>query len=600
LRGLISDGLRREILRANQAYDSRLISNGTEIPTLSYADQPYIVKAKDSALVCLVTTGAGHEGAPGQHIVALRSEDNGVTWSSAIAIESPDGVESSYVVPLITPAGRIYAFYNHNTDNVRKIPGDKPAYPDGWCRRVDSLGYFVFKYSDDHGRSWSEKRYTVPVREFEIDRQNTSDGKIRYFWNVGKAFAYSGKGYIPLHKVGGFGEGFFTRSEGVLLCSDNILTETDPEKICFETLPDGDIGLRAPAGGGPIAEEQSFVVLSDGTFFCVYRTVDGAPACCYSRDRGHHWSAPDYLRYPDGRIIKHPRAANFIWKLSGNRYLYWFHNHGGKGYEDRNPVWCIPAHETDSREGKVLTFGQPEILFYDDDPFIRMSYPDLIELNGSIYITETQKNTARIHKISDTFIRQLWDIKNIIDEPKCLLDVKNGGVIVDLPGLPCFCQRDIRRVDHGKVDLRQGITLIFTFYPCEKSTLLLDCQFVNRRGWSLCLCSDGHLELKMSDGQTQSLNVSEPSIINFSKENEIAVVIDGGPKIVSYIINGSFCDGDANLQFGWSRFSPHLRDMNGQSRLTIHPEVRNLKIFDKALMTTEILIMQRRAGDNEK
>ena len=114
---------------------------------------------------------------------------------------------------------------------------------------------------------------------------------MKFFWTVGKAFAYKGAGYVPLHKVGGFGEGFFTSSEGVLLRSDNILTERDPRKIRWETLPDGEIGLRTPAGGGPVAEEQSFSVMSDGSIFCVYRTIDGHPPSTYSRDGGVTWDA---------------------------------------------------------------------------------------------------------------------------------------------------------------------------------------------------------------------------------------------------------------------------------------------------------------------
>ena len=79
---------------------------------------------------------------------------------------------------------------------------------------------------------------------------------------MGKAFSHKGAGYVPLHKVGGFGEGFFTSSEGVLLRSANILTEADPNKIQWQTLPEGDIGIRTPPGGGPVAEEQSFSVMS--------------------------------------------------------------------------------------------------------------------------------------------------------------------------------------------------------------------------------------------------------------------------------------------------------------------------------------------------
>ena len=39
--------------------DPRCIVNGWEIPTETYADQPYIVRTDDGAWLCAVTTGAG-------------------------------------------------------------------------------------------------------------------------------------------------------------------------------------------------------------------------------------------------------------------------------------------------------------------------------------------------------------------------------------------------------------------------------------------------------------------------------------------------------------------------------------------------------------
>ena len=64
----------------NQTGDDRNIKSGWEIPTESYSDQPYIVKTDDGAWLCAVTTGSGHEGAGGQHIVSMRSTDTGRTW----------------------------------------------------------------------------------------------------------------------------------------------------------------------------------------------------------------------------------------------------------------------------------------------------------------------------------------------------------------------------------------------------------------------------------------------------------------------------------------------------------------------------------------
>lgn len=204
--------------------DPRRLQSGLEIPTEAYSDQPYLVKTRDGAWLLTVTTGAGREGEHGQHVVSMRSEDRGRTWSCPVDVEPADGPESSYSVLLCVPSGRIYCFYNHNTDDLRYVLADDPPFPGGLCRRVDSQGHFVFRYTDDGGLTWSPLRYEIPQRLFAIDRENPYEGKILFFWNVGKPFVSQGRAYVPIHKVGGFGEGFFTRSEGALLCSENLLT----------------------------------------------------------------------------------------------------------------------------------------------------------------------------------------------------------------------------------------------------------------------------------------------------------------------------------------------------------------------------------------
>ncbi|MCX6952088.1 MAG: sialidase family protein [Verrucomicrobia bacterium] len=343
--------------------DPRHLANGRIIPSEGYADQPYIVQTDDGAWLCVITTGSGVEGAKGQHVVSMRSTDRGATWAPPVALEPSDGPEASYAVLLKVPGGRIYAFYNHNTDRVPEVKReDKGVYA-----RVDSLGHYVFKFTDDHGRTWSDRRYEVPVREFDCDRTNIYGGQLRFFWNVGRPLVRGDAAYCVLHKVGAMGAGFFAQSEGAFLRSSNLLTERDPAKIAFETLPDGTVGLRTPVGGGRVAEEQSIVVLSDGSLYCVYRTVDGWPSSAYSRDGGHTWTPAAYASYsPGGRRIKHPRAANFVWRCSNGKFLYWFHNHGGpviarmaadlsgrsgNPYDDRNPAWLVAGVERDGPGG---------------------------------------------------------------------------------------------------------------------------------------------------------------------------------------------------------------------------------------------------------
>lgn len=114
-----------------QSMDWRNIDNGLNIPSVGYIDQPYIIQTNDSAWLCVITTGAGHEGSEGQHLVSYRTFDKGTTWVDKQEIEPPHGPEASYSVLLKDPRGRIYVFYNHNSDNLRYVLGDDPPFEGG-------------------------------------------------------------------------------------------------------------------------------------------------------------------------------------------------------------------------------------------------------------------------------------------------------------------------------------------------------------------------------------------------------------------------------------------------------------------------------------
>lgn len=584
-------------------FDPRHITTGLNIPSEGYADQPYIVKTDDGAWLCAITTGVGHEGASGQHIICIRSTDRGHTWENPVDIEPADGPESSYVVLLKTTYGRIYALYNHNTDNVREVKReDKGVYS-----RVDSLGHYVFKYSDDHGRTWSRRRYDIPVREFECDRKNVYGGNLRFFWNVGRPLIVGDTALMTLHKVGAMGEGFFAQSEGAILKSDNILSERDPEKVTFETLPDGDIGLRTPSGGGRVAEEQSLALLSDGTLFCVYRTIDGWPAVAYSGDGGHHWTAPAYMTYkPAGQQrVKNPRAANFVWNCSNGKLLYWFHNHGGRfvgqlgtsqkngrsPYDDRNPAWLMAGREVDTPVGKRIEWSQPEILLYDDDPFIRISYPDLVEVDGKFYVTETQKNIARLHEIPTPLVQGLfyqWDNRSVA-RSGLILETKAGQANVKMPSLPALHLRDNARADYAGRDTRAGfsIDLWLQLDSLAAGQTLLDSRDETGAGILVSTTGVGTIGISMHDGRQEAVWESDPGAIQAMQPQHIVITVDGGPKIITFIVNGVMCDGGDQRQFGWGRYSPTLRTPAGAETLQMGQTVQTLRIYNRPLRTSE-------------
>jgi len=593
--------------------DPRNVRDGWEIPSEFYSDQPYLVKTADGAWLCVMTTGTGREGQPGQHVVTMRSTDHGHSWSTPCDVEPASGPEASYAVLLVAPSGRIFCFYNHNTENVRAVRADPDVYPDGLCRRVDSLGHFVFRYSDDCGQTWSAKRYEIPQRLMEIDRQNAYGGELLFFWNVGKPFVLNGAAYVSLHKVGGFGAGFFTRSEGVLLRSPDLLDLDDPADAHWETLPEGDHGLRTPPGGGPIAEEQSYTVLSDGSIYAVYRSVDGHPVCALSRDGGRTWSTPAYQCFADGRLMKHPRAANFCWAYGQGRYLYWFHNHGGRfvreatsahmPYEDRNPAWICGGIEVDTSGGKTIAWSQPEILLYDDDPYVRMSYPDLLVDEGITYVSETQKDVARIHTIDGTLLDGLF--KQLAATPAPLphdvLLAWDGSspAQVALPDLPRFTVRDQERADYGTRDLRAGfsVELAFSLDAIQPGETLLSNRDATGKGFAIEVVEGNTLTLRLHDGRTECHWAADPGLLQPHAQHHAVAIVDGGPKLILWVVDGCLCDGGTARQFGWGHYNPHWRGPMGCAELHIGTckgaRVSHVRLYGRALRVSEAIACYR-------
>ena len=138
--------------------------------------------------------------------------------------------------------------------------------------------------------------------------------------------------------------------------------------------------------------------------------------------------------------MKNPRACPRIWKCNNGKYLFWYHNHGGWNFNDRNPAWISGGIEKD---GKII-WSQPEILFYEEDPSVRMSYPDLIEAEGRYWITETNKEHGRCHPVPASFMETLWSQFELaaIEKEELIYDLSgknlDAGKSVRVSGLPAL------------------------------------------------------------------------------------------------------------------------------------------------------------------
>ncbi|MBI4602518.1 MAG: exo-alpha-sialidase, partial [Planctomycetes bacterium] len=553
--------------------DPRDLRAGREIPGEGYCDQPYIVVTADGGWLCVLTTGKGKEGQRGQHVVATRSSDEGRTWSPPVDIEPAAGPEASWAVPFAVSSGRVHVVYVYNGDRIDALGGKKGI-------RADMLGWYVYRWSDDGGRTWSPERRRIPVRVTACDRGNDWGGAVQIFWGIAKPVADGGAVLLPFTKLGRY---MLEDGEGWLLRSENLLAEVDPARIEWRLLPEGEAGIRAPELGS-VQEEHNVARLGDGTLLCVYRTTRGFPCESWSRDGGRTWTRPEPMRYaPGGRPFKHPRACPRLWRTAEGRFLFWFHNHGGRTFEGRNPAWVSGGVERDGR----VHWSQPEILLYDAEPATRMSYPDLVEAGGRSWISETQKTIARVHELDAGLLEGLWS--------------QGSAPAIHRTGLAAESRRGGSRelALPGAFDLRAtgGLTLELWLEPgrLAPGEALAECRDEAGRGIALLAAADGAVELVLGDGRARAAWASDPGALEPGAPRHVVAIAEAGPRIIAFVVDGVLADGGDRRERGWGRWTGELGDVRGAGRLRLAPAVVSARLYARPLRVSEA-VAHRWAG----
>ncbi|PCJ52621.1 MAG: hypothetical protein COA79_23740 [Planctomycetota bacterium] len=578
--------------------DARNILYGKPIPSEGYCEQPNIIEIDSDTWLCVITTGKGKEGQKCQHIVAMQSKDQGTTWINQVSVEPDDGPEASYSVLLKTNFNRIYCFYNYNSTKFDYVIADPNYYKEGKCKRVDMLGDYVFKYSDDHGLSWSEKRVVVPIRPFEIDKKNAYQGEITYGWNVSQPVINNNIVMIPYNKIGAFGKGHDSVSEGVFLASDNILSEKDIEKINWQTLPEGTEGIKPPKNCGSISEEHSLTVLNNGELYDIFRTTGGYAAFTQSRDNGKTWSIPEYALYRNGYPIKQPRAANIIFKCKNNKYLYWYHFNSWNGYNfhdgagSRNLAWMCGGVEEDG----TIKWSQPEIILYHPDFYKGPSYPHLLESNGEYFISETVKSKAFVHQLDKSQLERLWS-QHLLDE------VSQNGLKLEyelgsdnglkLPQFNSFVIRDYWKNKDSPENQNSGfsIELAFRLNDFNVDENIIDNLSSSKKGFRVSVGRNNTIRFQMSDGRTENTWSTDFNSIKINHLHHLVINIDGGASTITFVLDGRLLDGGDARYYGYGRISPVFDNVNGAEVLSLNQNaqimISKIRIYNRSLSTSE-------------
>ncbi len=227
---------------------------------------------------------------------------------------------------------------------------------------------------------------------------------------------------------------------------------------------------------------------------------------------------------------------------------------------------------------------------YDPDPKERMSYPDLIEQDGRYWVTETQKNTARIHALDNSLIEGLWNqgkAKTVITKGMAgsftASQSPNSGIAISrLPSL----------LDG------HGFSIDFWFQnpPTDDGveTVLFETRNSDGKGIALTATGKSTIRIDLSDGKYHCRWETDP-VLKTKGSQHVAVIVDGGPKIITFVVNGKRCGGGKQRHYGWTRFAKELNDVNGSNTAIIRADrgqvagISRLRVYDRYLRTSEAI-----------
>ena len=84
----------------------------------------------------------------------------------------------------------------------------------------------------------------------------------------------------------------------------------------------------------------------------------------------------------------------------------------------------------------------------------------------------------------------------------------------------------------------------------------------------------GTIRIEMSDGKNVGFWACDRGVIKPKTRHHVAIIVDGGPNVISFVVDGILCDGGTASIYGWGRFGPELGDVSGSGRAPHRPVAR--------------------------
>jgi hypothetical protein len=77
----------------------------------------------------------------------------------------------------------------------------------------------------------------------------------------------------------------------------------------------------------------------------------------------------------------------------------------------------------------------------------------------------------------------------------------------------------------------------------------------------------------------------------------VVFTVDGGPGIVTVLVDGRLCDGGPRRPAGWGRFDAEMGDVSPEASVRLGGAVAHLRVYARALRTFEAVASYRSERD---
>jgi hypothetical protein len=104
------------------------------------------------------------------------------------------------------------------------------------------------------------------------------------------------------------------------------------------------------------------------------------------------------------------------------------------------------------------------------------------------------------------------------------------------------------------------------------------------------------LAVELGDGARAASWHTDPGVVQAGKLHHVVFACDFSAAVIAVVADGVFCDGGAARQYGWGRLPLEMGDVKGAFQAALAPAVKGVRLYDRALRTTEAIGNFRAGG----